>query len=71
MGVGIDSYKVYESAYLGCIPVVVKNGMEDVYEKFGALILNNWDELTVERMKNHKEITVPDELFTMEYWLKL
>lgn len=71
MGVGIDSYKVYETAYLGCIPVVVKNGMEDVYEKFGALILNNWDELTVERMKNHKELVVPDELFTMEYWLKL
>jgi hypothetical protein len=71
MGVGIDTYKVFESAYVGCIPVVVKNGMEDLYEKFGALILNNWDELTVERMKNHKEITVPDELFTMEYWLKI
>jgi hypothetical protein len=69
MGVGIDSYKIYESAYLGSIPVVIKNGMEDLYEKFGALILNNWDELTVERMKNHKEKKVPPEMFTMEYWI--
>ena len=71
MGVGIDSYRVYETAYLGSIPVVIKNGLEDLYEKFGALILNNWDELTIERMKNHVQIQVPLELFTMEYWLSV
>lgn len=69
MGVGSDTYRVYEAAYLGATPIVIKNGMEDLYEKFGALILDDWDQLTEELLKSHVHYQPPDELFEIEYWL--
>ena len=69
MGVGSDTYKIYEAAYLGATPIVIKNGMEDLYEKFGALMLDDWDDLTEELLKSHVHYQPPDELFEIEYWL--
>ena len=69
MGVGSDTYRIYEAKYLGATPIVIKNGMEDLYEKFGALILDSWDELTEELLKSHVHYQPPDELFEIEYWL--
>ena len=39
MGVGLDTYKVYETLYLGSTPIVIKNGLEDMYEKIGGILI--------------------------------
>jgi hypothetical protein len=69
MGVGVDVGKIYEAAYVGATPIVLKNGVEDLYEKFGALVLDSWDDLTEDVLLKHVPKHVPDELFTLEYWL--
>jgi hypothetical protein len=69
MGVGIDTYKIYESVYMGATPIVIKNGMEDVYEKFGALIIDKWEDITEELLQSHVHYQPPDELFQLEYWI--
>ena len=69
MGVGSDTYKIYEAAYLGATPIIIKNGMDDLYKKFGALMLDDWDDLTEELLKSHVHYQPPDELFEIEYWL--
>ena len=69
MGVGIDTFRVYETAYIGSTPIVVKNGMEDLYKKFGVLVVDRWEDITEELLQNHKHYQPPDELFELEYWL--
>ena len=69
MGVGIDTFRVYETAYVGSTPIVVKNGMKDLYKKFGVLVVNSWEDITEELLQNHKHYQPPDELFELEYWL--
>jgi hypothetical protein len=71
MGVGLDTCKVYETLYSGSTPIVIKNGLEDMYEKFGGiLVVDSWDDVTEELLSNHKHHVPPDEMFTLEYWLK-
>ncbi len=70
LGIGIDTIKVYEAAYVGATPIVITTGLDDLYEKYGALIVNDWSEVTEELLKNHKHKKVSDELFEVEYFIK-
>lgn len=63
MGFGIDTHRFYEAAWLGCTPIVISSGLDDLYKKFGALIVDSWDEVTEELLSQHKKIEVPDSLF--------
>ena len=71
MGVGLDTFKIYETLYVGTTPIVIKNGLEDMYEKIGGiLVVETWDDVTEELLNNYKHYQPPDEVFTLEYWLK-
>lgn len=71
MGVGLDTFKIYEVLYVGSTPIVIKNGLEDMYEKIGGiLVVDSWDDITEELLDNYEPRQPPDEVFTLEYWLK-
>lgn len=71
MGVGLDTPKIYEILYLGSTPIVIKNGLEDMYENIGGiLVVESWADVTEELLNNYKPYKPPDEVFTLEYWLK-
>ena len=59
MGYGIDTFRFYEASYLGCTPIVISSGLDPLYRKYGALIVDSWDEITEERLINHV-YTAPD-----------
>jgi len=70
MGFGIDTHRFYESVWLGCTPIVISSGLDDLYKKFGALIVDSWDEVTEEVLASHEKVEVPDELFKVTEYLK-
>ena len=43
-GFGIDSYRFYETLYLGRIPVVLHNPETDMFQDLPILYLNTWEE---------------------------
>lgn len=51
-GFGIDTYRFYESVWCGARPVVLTSGLDPMYEKFGAVIVNDWSEVTEEFLKS-------------------
>jgi hypothetical protein len=69
MGVGIDTFKIYESVYLGATPIVIRNGLDDLYEKFGVLMVDDWDDVTQELLESHVHYQPPDELFELDHWI--
>jgi hypothetical protein len=69
MGYGIDTFRFYEASYLGCTPIVISSGLDPLYRKYGALIVDSWDEITEERLINHV-YTAPDpRLFEVDTFI--
>jgi hypothetical protein len=67
MGHGIDTHRFYEAAYMGARPVVVTSGLDPMYRKFGAVILNDWDE----PLPEWTPPDVPDEVFHTGFWMTI
>ena len=69
MGFGIYTHRFYESVWLGCTPIVISSGLDDLYKKFGALIVDSWDEVTEELLTRHVQVEVPDSMFKVENYI--
>lgn len=51
-GTGFDTHRVYESLICGAIPIVLKSPISQMQEKFGAMVIESWDELTEEKCRD-------------------
>jgi len=72
-GAGIDSHRIYESIYLGVIPIVTKNELYELYEKLPVLIIDNWNEITKEFLENNYEklkINLNNWVISNKNWYK-
>jgi len=47
-GVGIDCHRTWESILLGCIPVIKKNSLSEMFTDLPVIILDSWDEFNRE-----------------------
>ena len=45
-GNGLDTHRVWETLYVGRIPVVAASAMDAVFERLPVIILGSWDELS-------------------------
>jgi hypothetical protein len=52
-GTGIDTHRIYESLLFGVIPIVKKNELVDLYEKFPVVLVNDWSEVTKEFLEDN------------------
>jgi len=43
-GAGIDCHRTWEALLLGCVPVIKRNGLSDLFNKLPVIILNDWSE---------------------------
>ena len=68
-GTGLDTHRVYEAAKVGCRPIVVTSPLDVIYKKFGALIVDDWSDVTQELLESQPEYTVDSEIFECDYWL--
>lgn len=44
-GVGIDTFRLWESMYMGCIPILIKSGFTEHLKNFPVLIVNDYKEI--------------------------
>ncbi len=73
-GNGMDCHRTWEALALGCIPVVRRNALADLYANLPILILEQWIDLTRERMAEHAH-QVSQRKFDFsplfrEYWVR-
>ena len=69
-GYGLDTLRFYEAAYVGATPIVLNSGLNDLYIKYGAIIVDEWSHVTEELLRNHTHKKISDELFKVEYFIK-
>jgi len=65
MGFGIDTHRFFEAAYMKARPVVISSGLDPLYRKFGAVILDAW----TDPLPEWTEPEVPEEFFQTSFWM--
>ena len=65
-GNGIDTHRLWETLYLGSIPVVLHNNVNDSFKDMPIMILNNWSEFE-DNYKNFTPSYIYDKL-SRNYW---
>lgn len=71
-GYGLDSYRVYEAAWCGARPVVLSSGLDPLHAKFGAIIVNDWSEVTKEFLEKklaEEPFKFNPDVFHLEYFI--
>jgi hypothetical protein len=51
-GNGIDTHRFTEILFMGSVPIVEKNGLSDLYEKFPCIIVDNFEDITFDMLNN-------------------
>jgi hypothetical protein len=78
-GTGIDTHRLYESLLFGVIPIVEKSELDDLYEKFPILIVNDWSEVTPDFLIDNYDANIlkyktwleeNKDWFLPDYWIK-
>jgi hypothetical protein len=64
-GNGVDTHRLWEALYLGCIPITIKNRIYNNYD-LPIIQVNDWAEVTLELLQ--KEISNNMEQLYMDYW---
>jgi hypothetical protein len=71
-GNGIDTHRLWETLYMGSIPVVKYEPTHHLFKDLPILFINDWDEVT-EEFLNEKYIEITNKEWNMEklklsYW---
>lgn len=70
-GNGIDTHRIWESLYLGCIPIVKKHITHSFNESLPILFVDDWQQLNECFLLDHRHIgieSIDKKLLTMQYW---
>ena len=71
-GNGIDTHRIWESLYLGCIPIVKKYIAHECLEGLPVLFIEDWNEVTEDRLKEeYKHMQTKEYNFdklSFSYW---
>jgi hypothetical protein len=71
-GNGIDTHRIWETLYMGSIPIVIYEETHHLLNDLPILFINNWDEVTYDFLnQKYEEMTTKDWLFDklkMSYW---
>ena len=74
-GLGLDTYRLWESLYLGTIPIVKTSSLDALYEGLPILIISDWRQVTKSFLEQkYEELSQKSfslEKLSMEYWTNL
>ena len=45
-GRGVDTHRLWEALYLGCVPVVARSSLDSIYADLPVLIVKDWKDVT-------------------------
>jgi hypothetical protein len=67
-GFGLDTYRLWEALYLGCIPVVKSSSLDRLYAGLPVLIVPEWEGVTEEFLRA-QQVSGSTEKLSMDYWI--
>ncbi|MDE3045940.1 MAG: hypothetical protein KGJ02_04780 [Verrucomicrobiota bacterium] len=74
-GLGLDTYRLWESLYLGTIPIVKSSSLDPLYAGLPILIISDWAQVTEpflrEQLLSFANRSFSFEKLSMEYWIQL
>lgn len=72
-GNGLDCHRTWEALALGCIPIVKKSPIDELYQGLPVLIVNEWREVTQELLDDtvnkFQKKSFNMEKMKLEYWV--
>lgn len=75
-GGGFDCHRLWEALILGCIPIVKKSNIDELYQDLPVLIVDRWEDITEALLKTtiekfHKRRdSFKYEKLTLKYWME-
>jgi hypothetical protein len=73
-GNGIDTHRIWESLYMGSIPIVIYENAHHLFTDLPILFINNWEELTYDFLnKKYEEMINQNwnyDKLKIDYWKK-
>jgi hypothetical protein len=73
-GNGLDCHRTWEALCLGCIVIVKKSGISDLFEGLPVLVVNNWKDVTANLLRstieNFKNTRFDYDKLTLKYWVE-
>lgn len=70
-GNGIDCHRTWESLYLGCIPIVIKNYIYEAFRDLPIIQVNDYSEVTQELLESIDLKQYSYEKLNINYWSKV
>ena len=70
-GAGMDTHRVYESLFFGCIPVIKTSFLDPMYKKLGGCwIVNDWSDVTQEECERRWQAKQSTSLLDVNSWFE-
>jgi len=73
-GGGIDCHRTWEALVLGCIPIVKRNLLENIFIKLPVLVVDSWDQINanvlLDYLQSIKQKKFNFNLLFREYWVQ-
>jgi hypothetical protein len=66
-GNGIDTFRFWETVFLGSIPIIESDSLDDLYEKVPCIIVENFNEITETFLNNYKKDPQIDNRIYLKY----
>jgi hypothetical protein len=71
-GNGLDCHRTWEALILGCIPIMKKSGLSELFNELPVLIVENWSDvnnkLLINTINNFKNKTFNYDKLLLSYW---
>jgi hypothetical protein len=71
-GAGLDCHRTWEALLLGCVPIIKKSSIDDLFTDLPVITVDDWDEIHpgfLERATAELEKkTINTEKLYMNYW---
>lgn len=73
-GIGMDCHRTWEAILLGCVPIVKRNAVANLYAELPVIIVDDWSEVNAEKLRDFSNI-IHERLFAFsklfrEYWIQ-
>lgn len=69
VGFGLDTHRFYEASYVGATPIVTRSAIEDVHRRFKPLIVESYEDLSLNFLRSRGRESPDQSLFHAETWI--